>query len=35
MLALGLLGAALLEFAREVWIGLSEHDRVSSRVQAP
>jgi hypothetical protein len=26
MLALGLLGAALLAFTREVWIGLSEHD---------
>jgi hypothetical protein len=26
MLALGLLGAALLTFLREVWIGLSEHD---------
>jgi hypothetical protein len=26
MVALGLLGAALFTFAREVWIGLSEHD---------
>jgi hypothetical protein len=26
MLALGLLGAALLTFAREVWIGLNEFD---------
>jgi hypothetical protein len=26
MLALGLLGAALMAFAREIWIGLNEFD---------